>query len=179
MNVGTDVRLGISAARLDPYQAGCLTGSGFSTEATLLRSLVRCEGGTTTADIAGTTIPGVLTMGAATTATTGIPTPTLGVTVTDQPAGLNVLGGLITADAIKSRTSAVRAPAGGTAALTDTPTFTNLKIRGLATVDSSVAPNPVVQVPGLGKVTLHLCRSCPSSATGSAAFYDEAARPLP
>lgn len=175
VNVGTDIRLGVSTARLNPYQAGYLTGSGFSTKSTLLSGLVgsgatayapvKCEGGTTTANIAGTTIPGVLTMGAATTTTTGVLTPTLKVTVTDNLAGLNVLGGLITADAIKAGTSASRAPAGGTVTLTDTSTFTNLKIRGLTTIDASVAPNTVVQVPGLGKVTLHKVSKSSTSIT--------------
>ncbi|MHA7219711.1 choice-of-anchor P family protein [Arthrobacter sp. MDT1-48-3] len=165
LNVGTDIRLGVSNARLTPPQAGFLTGTGFSTKATLLNGLagsgatalaqVKCDGGTTTANVAGVSVPGLLTAGAATTTTTGVLTPSLKVSVTDKLAGLDVLGGLITADAIKAETSATRAPSGGTVALTDTSTFTNLKIKGLAGINATVAPNTVIQVPGLGKVTLH------------------------
>ncbi|ASN39645.1 hypothetical protein CGQ24_11870 [Arthrobacter sp. 7749] len=39
--------------------------------------------------------------------------------------------------------------------MTDTSTFTNLRIVGLPAINASVAPNTVIQVPGLGKVTLH------------------------
>jgi hypothetical protein len=165
LNVGTDIRLGVSAARLTPPQSGFLTGSGFSTKATLLSgaagsgatalATVKCEGGTTTANLAGVTVPSVLKAGAATTTTTGVLTPSLKVSVTNNLAGLNVLDGLITADAIKAETSATRAPSAGTVTLADTSTFTNLKIKGLTGINANVAPNTVVQVPGLGKVTLH------------------------
>ncbi|KNH23200.1 hypothetical protein ACU18_00145 [Arthrobacter sp. ZBG10] len=165
LNIGTDIRLGVSAAKLTPPQAGYFTGNGFSTKASLLSGLVKsgatayaevkCAGGTSTANVAGASIPGVLTAGAATTNTNATLTPAPKVTVINTLAGLNVLGGLITADAIKAETSASRATAGGTVTLTDTSTFTNLKIKGLASINASVAPNTVVQVAGLGKVTLH------------------------
>ncbi|MET3923743.1 choice-of-anchor P family protein [Arthrobacter sp. UYEF20] len=175
LKIGTDIRLGVSTARLTPPQAGYLTGSGFSTKASLLNGLVgsgatayapvKCAGGTSTANVAGATIPGVLTAGAATTNTTGTLTPTLKASVTNTLAGLNVTGGLVTVDAIKAETSASRAPSGGTVTLTDTSTFTNLKIKGFAAINASVAPNTVVQVPGLGQVTLHKVVKTSSSIT--------------
>ncbi|WP_269048545.1 choice-of-anchor P family protein [Paenarthrobacter sp. Z7-10] len=175
LKIGTDIRLGVSTARLTPPQAGYLTGNGFSTKASLLNGLVgsgatayapvKCSGGTSTANVAGATISGVLTAGAATTNTTGILTPTLKVSVTNTVAGLNVLNGLVTVDAIKAETSASRAPSGGTVTLTDTSTFTNLKITGFTAIKASVAPNTVVQVPGLGEVTLHKVVKTSSSVT--------------
>lgn len=175
LNLGTDIRLGVSVARLTPPAGGYLTGSGFSTKASLLNGVVgsgasayvpvNCVGGTSTANLAGANIPAVLAAGAATTHTTGTLTPALKTSVTNTLTGLNVLGGLITADAIKAQTSASRAPSGGTVTRTDTSTFTNLKIKGFAAVNASVAPNTVLQVPGLGKVTLHKVVKTSTSVT--------------
>lgn len=175
LKVGTDIRLGVSSARLTPPKSGYHTGGGFSTKASLLNGLVgsgatayvpvNCAGGTGTANIAGAAIPGILTAGAATTNTTGVSTPTLKTSVTNTLAGLNVLGGLITVDAIKAETSASRALSGGTVTLTDTSTFSNLKMKGFAAINASVAPNTVVQMPGLGKVTLHKVVKTSSSVT--------------
>ncbi|MFK0039331.1 choice-of-anchor P family protein [Paenarthrobacter sp. NPDC090517] len=164
LKIGTDIRLGVSTAQLTPAQSGFLSGTGFSTRALLASGLVntgptalayaKCGGGTNNANAAGVTIPGILTAGASSTATTGVLTPQPKVTVTDTLAGLNLLNGAITADAIKAETSATQATT-STVTLTDTSTFTNLKIAGLPAINASVAPNTVVQVPGLGQVTLH------------------------
>jgi hypothetical protein len=165
IKAGTDIRLGVSLAYLTPPQAGYLSGTGFSTKATLANGLLNsgptalayagCGGGTTTANVAGINLPGLATAGATSTKTTGVLSPTPKVTVTNNIAGLNVLSGLIQADAIKAETSTTRAAGSPTGTLTDTSTFTNLRIKGLANINANVAPNTVVQVPGLGTVTLH------------------------
>lgn len=165
LKVGTDINLGVSTATLPPAQPGYFAGGGFSTKAILANGLlnsgptalayVRCGGGTTSAKVAGTNIPGLVTGGASTTTTNGVLTPQPKSTVTNSLAGLNVLNGLIQADAIKAETSATLAPGATAAAVTDTSTFTNLRIAGLPAINASVAPNTVVQVAGLGQVTLH------------------------
>ncbi len=163
--VGTDIRLGVSTANHTPAQSGYFAGGGFSTKAILANGLlnsgptalayVRCGGGTTSANVAGVNIPGLATAGAASTTTNGVLTPQPKSTVTNTIAGLNVLNGLIQADAIKAETSATLAAGATTATVTDTSTFTNLRIKGLPAINANVAPNTVVQVAGLGQVTLH------------------------
>ncbi|WP_426299888.1 choice-of-anchor P family protein [Arthrobacter sp. R-11] len=165
VKAGTDIRLGVSLAKLTPAQLGYATGAGFTTKTTLATGLLgsgptayaalSCGAGTQTVNLAGATLPGLATVGASTTTTTTTVAPALKGTVTNSLAGLNVLSGVIQADAIKAETSASRAQAGGVVTLTDTSTFTNLRIAGLPAINASVAPNTVVQVPGLGKVTLH------------------------
>ncbi|TVU62351.1 hypothetical protein FQP90_11945 [Paenarthrobacter nitroguajacolicus] len=165
LKIGTDIRLGVSTAHLTPAQPGYLAGGGFGTKAILANGLlnsgptalayVRCGGGTTTANVAGINIPGLAISGASTTTTTGVLTPQPKSAVTNSLAGLNVLNGLIQADAIKAETSATKAAGATAATLTDTSTFSNLRIKGLPAINASVAPNTVVQVPGLGQVTLH------------------------
>lgn len=165
LKVGTDINVGVTNATLTPPQTGYLAGSGFSTKATLLSGLVgagstayatvKCGGGTTAANLAGATVPGLVTVGASSTTTAGVLAPGPKVTVTNKLAGLNVLNGLIRADAIKAETSASRTQAGGKVTLTDTSSFANLLIAGLPAISASVAPNTVVQLPGLGTVTLH------------------------
>ncbi|MDR6638299.1 choice-of-anchor P family protein [Paenarthrobacter nitroguajacolicus] len=165
LKVGTDIRIGVSIADLTPAQAGYLAGSGYSTRTVLASGLLnsgstalayaRCNGGTTSANVAGINIPGLATAGAASTKTIGVLTPQPKITVTNSISGLNVLNGLIQADAIKAETAATRAAGATTSTLTDTSTFTNLRIAGLPAINASVAPNTVVQVAGLGKVTLH------------------------
>ncbi|KUM34920.1 hypothetical protein AR689_12555 [Arthrobacter sp. EpRS71] len=173
LNIGTDIRLGVSTANLPAAQSGYLSGTGFATKAVLANGIINsgpialayagCGGGTTSANVAGISIPGIATSGAAATKITGVLSPQAKVTVTDTLAGLNVLNGLIQADAIKAETSATRASGATTATLTDTSTFTNLRIAGLPAINASVAPNTVVQVAGLGQVTLHKVSKSSSS----------------
>lgn len=165
LKVGTDIRLGVNTVKLPAPQTGYLAGSGFTTKATLLSGLVgsgptanvplKCAGGTSSANLAGVSLQGLATVGASSTKATGVVLPAPKATVTNTLAGLNVLNGLVQADAIKAETTASRAAAGGTVVLTDTSSFANLRISGLPAINASVAPNTVVQVPGLGQVTLH------------------------
>ncbi|MFJ4028622.1 choice-of-anchor P family protein [Paenarthrobacter sp. NPDC089989] len=165
IKVGTDIRVGVSTAGLGPAQTGYLAGTGFSTRAVLANGLLgsnptalayaKCGGGTNNANLASTNILGLATAGASSTATTGVLTPQPKVTVTNTIAGLNLLNGAIQADGIKAETSATRTATGTTVTLTDTSTFTNLRVAGLPAINASVAPNTVVNVAGLGTVTLH------------------------
>lgn len=165
LKIGTDIRLGVSSANLPPVQSGYLSGFGFSTKAVVASGIVnsgstalayvKCGGGTASANVAGINIPGLVTAGAASTKTTGVLSPQPKTTVVNSITGLNILNGLIQADAIKAETSATRPTGATTATLTDTSTFANLRITGLPAINASVAPNTVVQVAGLGQVTLH------------------------
>ncbi|WP_311213809.1 MULTISPECIES: choice-of-anchor P family protein [unclassified Arthrobacter] len=165
LKVGTDIRLGVSNVKLTPPQTGYLAGTGYGTRATLASGLigsgptalasVKCTGGTTSANVAGVNIPAVVSTGASVTTATGVLTPEAKSTVVNTIGGVNVLNGAIQVEAIKAETSASRAPSGGPVKLTDTSTFTNLRIAGLPSINASVAPNTVIQVPGLGQVTLH------------------------
>lgn len=165
IKAGTEIRLGVSTVKLTPPQAGYLTGAGFSTRVLLSSGLigsgpssyvpVKCTGGTSAANVAGGIIPGLSSAGAFTTTTTGVLTPEPKSTVTNTIAGLTVLNGVVQADAIKAETSARRALADGKVTLTDTSSFVNLRITGLPAINDAVAPNTVIQVPGLGQVTLH------------------------
>ncbi|MDQ0819162.1 hypothetical protein QFZ79_001456 [Arthrobacter sp. V4I6] len=165
LKAGTDIRLGVSTVSLTPPQTGYLTGAGFGTRAVLSSGLigsgptalahVKCGGGTTTSNAAGVSIPGLASAGATSTTTTGVLAPAPKSTVTNTLSGLNMLNGVVRADAIKAETSASKAPAGGKVTLTDTSSFTNLRIAGLPAITASVPPNTVIQVPGLGRVTLH------------------------
>lgn len=165
IKAGTDIRLGVSTVKLTPPQTGYLAGSGFSTKALLSSgaigsgptsyATVLCSGGTTSANVAGSTIPGLLSAGTFTTTTTGVLTPGPKSTVSNTTTGLNVLNGLVQVDTIKAETSASRALEGGQVTLADTSSFVNLRIAGLPAINASVAPNTVIQVPGLGQVTLH------------------------
>ncbi|WP_159701042.1 choice-of-anchor P family protein [Arthrobacter sp. 18067] len=165
LKVGTDIRLGVSNVKLTPPQTGYLAGTGYGTRATLASGLVgsgptavasvKCGGGTSTANVAAVNIPGVALAGASVTTATGVLTPEAKSSVVNTIGGVNVLNGVIQVDAIKAETSASRPPSGGAVKLTDTSTFTNLRIAGLPAINASVAPNTVIQVPGLGQVTLH------------------------
>ncbi|MEQ4567157.1 choice-of-anchor P family protein [Paenarthrobacter sp. CAP02] len=132
-----------------------MLASGLISSSPTALSYVGCSGGAGSENLAGANIPGQATVGAASTKTSGVLTPQPKSTVTNTIAGINVLNGLIQADGIKAETSATRAAGATTATLTDTSTFTNLRIAGLPAINASVAPNTVVQVAGLGQATLH------------------------
>ena len=165
LKVGTDIRIGVSATYLTPPQAGYLIGTGFGTRNLLASGLIAsdptaltyasCVGGTTLANSSGTTIPGVASTGTTSTKTVGVLAREPKINVTNSVASLNVLNGLVQADSIKAETTASRSAADGKITLTDTSSFVNLRIAGLPAINASVAPNTVVQVPGLGQVTLH------------------------
>lgn len=108
-------------------------------------------------DVSAGTSGGVLKAGAVTSTVYANKTSTTAeVRNTSTIAGLNMLGGLITADAIKAvatvdadKTKIVGSSAGST--------FVNLKIGGRP-ISASVAPNTKVALNGIGTVTLNLVK---------------------
>lgn len=111
-------------------------------------------GRTVTNSTVGIDLPGVLKAGVLTNSVNGSRTPEASrSTVTAEAVGLNLLGGLITADAIYGKARAAKV-SGGTPQLTAQSTFVNLTIAGRA-IPVNVAANTSVNVLGLVKVTLN------------------------
>lgn len=98
-------------------------------------------------------VPGVITIGAVTSTTKGLSTAGFGeVTNTSEIAGLNVLGGLITADAIKVKAHSVRDADGFRP--DESLTFVNLVIAGQA-IPITVSPNTKIEIPGVATVIIN------------------------
>lgn len=118
------------------------------------------------AQLAVGTAGGVLKLGAAVSSTkTTKTTSTAEVTDISQITGINLLGGLITADAITA-VADVTATSGAISPSAAASTFLNLKVAGL-TINANVAPNTVVNLPGLGSLTLRKTVSSHSASSGS------------
>lgn len=155
---------GVNASVTTP-RIGRSGGSGWGVSATALDGTaaigrqphigVPCFGGSRTGSLAtitreplvttGTTSVLAVGSGSATTATSRV------VTSIAKPS---ILGGLISADSLVSEAHAVRTSS-GTIATGDRSKFVGLSIAGLPSITDSVAPNTVIDVPGLGTVTLH------------------------
>lgn len=104
--------------------------------------------------VAGVTLPLVGRVGAVTTVTQTTETTEWRRTNTQaQVAGVNLLGGAVTADAIKTNSSAY-AMIGDTRTGVNTFTFVNLKIAG-QTIPADVPKNTKITVPGVAEVTVN------------------------
>ena len=77
-----------------------------------------------------------------------------------------MLDGLVSADSIIAETTARQSTAVATPVLADTSRFVGLRIPGLPAISSSVRPNTVLTVPGIGRVTLHKVVRTPRSIEG-------------
>lgn len=162
---GTHVRLGVTRAHLEPPAIGYLTGEGYGSQVSLLGGIVTsgktavaalpCGGGASNNRIAGLNLPELATVGTVTTHAEGTVTDTaLTGQVTNETAGVNLLGGLIQAEAIKAVASA-SGPAGGPVSLSDKGSkIVGLKINGKS-IDVDVRPNTTIKVGDLAEVTLH------------------------
>ena len=107
-----------------------------------------------TNSVAGVTLPLVGEVGAVKTVAQTTETDAWKRTNTQsQVAGVNLLAGAITADAIKSNSSAY-AMADDTRAGVNTLTFVNLKIAG-QTIPANVPKNTKITVPGVAEVTVN------------------------
>lgn len=160
----TTVSIGGANAGVSTPRVATSGGSGWGLSATTLGGAVSigrqpsvgiaCYGGKTSGSLAtltrdplistGTTTVSTSSAGSATTATSMVKTTI---------AGPRILAGLISADAIVAEAHAARTPAGAVAT-SDRSSFVGLKILGLPAINSNVAPNTKIEVPGLGSVTL-------------------------
>jgi hypothetical protein len=111
------------------------------------------HGQNVTATTASLNLPGVAGAGTIYTIANGTSSATAAdAKETVAVAGLNLFGGLITADSLKGYVEANLA--GGKVTLTATTTLVNLKVAGAA-IPINVAPNTVIQVANLGAVTIN------------------------
>jgi hypothetical protein len=114
------------------------------------------NGVTITNTTATATIPSILTLGVLTDKANGLKGPTGGfsqATTQTSLAHLNLLGGLITADALTG-TAHVETTANGTSTVASTSTsIVNLVIAGHA-IPVNVAPNTVINLASLGQITI-------------------------
>jgi len=111
--------------------------------------LPSCTGGTNTVSLATVSLPGIVSTGTMTDTITGSINSQGGtVTSTSTIQGVNLLGGLITADAITGTATASYGTSGSTSAST---TLANFNIGGIA-VTANPGPNTFLAVPGFGYV---------------------------
>ncbi|MFC7502197.1 choice-of-anchor P family protein, partial [Nocardioides sp. GCM10030258] len=121
------------------------------------------NGKTLTNTTAGVNVPGVLTTGVVTSTTTST-RDVFGnaeIVNTNRTAGLNLLGGLIKATAIKVTASGKLQDGVWTSDMK--MELVNLVIAG-KTIPINVSPNTVINVAGLGEVAINLQRKHPGGA---------------
>lgn len=163
--VGSRIDVGVASTALSRPVVGLVSGMGYATSANLANGAVAssrtalayppCTGGSGRATLATARVPGIVSTGTTTTdVLSSVTATTRRSQVKTTIAAPRVLGGLISADAIVAHTSAARAGS-STPVLADVSRFVGLRIAGLPAISSSVRPNTVVTVPGLGRVTLH------------------------
>jgi hypothetical protein len=164
---GVHLWLGHSTANLTPEAVGTLFGNGFATRILLANgtvssgptalALISCNGGEHTNTAAATRAGDVVRGGAATTVAVGSTSSTNASSkVTQTIAGLDVLDGAVTAEAIKAVATATRV-GGGPVQVTDEGSgFANLRIGGRPVAAADLAPGSTVRaLGGAIEVTLH------------------------
>lgn len=118
-----------------------------------------------TTEVAGVTVPVVGSVGAGRVTINGNQTSTVGTAKATATTGaINLLGGLITADALVAKATSVADAKGARSNSTGTQ-FTNLSIAGTP-VAAVVPPNTKIDLPGIGSVTLNET-GCTSDRTGA------------
>ncbi len=101
-----------------------------------------------------TAVDGLAATGTGTTSADGHRTNTGGIVAvtTAKTEGLNLLDGVVTADAVRARAQTRKEA--GFSTTTDGSGFVNLRVLGQAVADGTVAPNTKVELPGIGRVIL-------------------------
>ncbi len=142
------------------------TGTGFSTRVRALSGAVTssptayigvpCAGGVAKNDVAGVNVPLLISSGTTTTTARGVSeSARIYSKVTNTTASPRILGGLITADAIKAETTTSRSKATGKYYRSNTSTFAGLKIAGKSVASADLKANSVVEIPGVATVTVN------------------------
>lgn len=164
--IGSRMDVGVSRATLTGPVSGLVGGFGFATSAsypdgaasssrTALAG-VPCTGGSGQATLATATVPTLVSTGTTSTDVLSKLTSTVRSSwARNTITAPRVLGGLISAESIVAETSARQAGPGGAPVYADASRFVGLRIPGVPAISSSVPPNTVLTVPGVGKVTLH------------------------
>lgn len=165
IKISTNAILGHAQSGLSGPVAGVMDGSAYGTTATLGdivksgRTAYQSLGCTGTGGkpktntLLSVSIPG-LSAGTVTSVVTGQvkPTETL-ADVQNTIEAVRLLDGLVTADLIRAKVSGTRA--NGATTFVDGSHFVNLKVAGHPEITDSVAPNTMIQIPGVGTLWLH------------------------
>lgn len=161
-NAGLDLVVGSTQSRFLPTPSVVMTGSAYSDlvaagavsgEPAATRD-VPCHGGASTGRVVSINLPGVLTAGAvAVSGSSALGKPTLAVSRAEV-GGVDILGGLIIADAIRSQVNATQSK-GSPPTIDNTGTiFEGLVVAGVP-IPAEVAPNTRIPLPGVGHVVLN------------------------
>lgn len=172
--LNVEVLIGRANAQLTPPAVGYLGGRGFATKVTALNGIVKsgptslvavpCLGGVSSNRVASGDLGGIARAKAASAKAEGSASDPAKSKVEAQIAGVNLLGGLITADAIKSVATAKQS-AGGPVELSDKGSkFVNLRIAGKPVLDTDIGPNTKISVLGVD-ITLNKVRKTANSIT--------------
>lgn len=162
-----DIRIGYAQAKIDGPIAAVMEGYAYGSNAKVASGIIESgktsevklpchgtKGVPRTATVASMLLPDLLSSGTNESSAVGnITTTETTATVTNRIQGVSLLGGRITADALKTELSGVR-PDGGTQVLTDNTEFVNLTIDGQP-FGGTPAKNTKITVDGLGTVYLH------------------------
>ncbi|WP_050997053.1 MULTISPECIES: choice-of-anchor P family protein [Frankia] len=161
-NAGLDIALGYTQSRFLPKPPVFVTGVAYSnliaagplSVSPLIAQSAPCNGGSTTANLAGINLPGILNTGVITASGAAVlGNPTLAATKITL-ANINILSGLITASSITSQANASKGN-GQPAVIDATGTqFVGLSIAGVP-IPANVAPNTFIPLPGVGYVVLN------------------------
>jgi hypothetical protein len=169
-----DVIIGRANAQLTPPAVGYLGGRAFATKVTLLNGAVQsgptslvavpCLGGAGSSRVGSGDLGDIAKAQGAATKAEGSAGDPAKSRAEAEIAGVNLLGGLITADAIKSVATAKQS-AGGPVELSDEGSkFVNLKIGGKPVLDTNIGPNTKISVLGVD-ITLNKIRKTSTSIT--------------
>lgn len=173
LNAGATIEITPTIARIlipTPIDGQAAFGAAYSTRAQIKVSdalklasaptsmIIAPAGGTNGVDltnaIAKVNLPGIASVnGLANTANATVTPTRTGSTMTSTIADINLLGGLIRADAVLARARVV-SQAGSEPVTTAHSRLVNLVIGGRP-IPLSVAPNTVIEIPGLVRVTIN------------------------
>jgi hypothetical protein len=169
-----EVIVGRANAQLTPPAVGYLGGRAFATKVTLLNGAVKsgptslvavpCLGGVGTNRVAGADLGDIAGAKAAATKAEGSAGDPAKSRTQAEIAGVNLLGGLITADAIKSVATAKQSAGGPVELSSEGSKLVNLKINGKPVLDTDIGPNTKINVLGV-EITLNKIRKTSTSIT--------------
>jgi hypothetical protein len=165
IKISTNAIIGHAQTSLSGPVAGVMDGSAYGTTSTtgdIVKSgrtayqSLGCTGTggkPKTNSLLSVNIPG-LTTGTVSSVVSGQVKPTESLAdVQNTIEAVRLLDGLVTADLIKAKVSGTRA--NGATTFVDGSQFVNLKVSGHPEITDSVAPNTMIQVPGVGTLWLH------------------------
>jgi len=142
-------------ASLDGTAFGTSVSSATIKSSPTVPASVGCQGNALiTNSQLGINVPNVLNSGTITDTAQGSVTTSLSsAQTTSSVQSVNVLAGIVTADTVSDQANASTTPPGTTFNFSESGSFVNLKIQGVA--HSSVAVNTKITIAGIGTLYLH------------------------